>query len=154
MKGFFDYEGTGEGSEPLDFLTAFGSDDWEALLAHTQTERFDAGHVVLPFGGRDRALYIIGEGMVEVVIGQPPRTMRIATCNEGDVFGEQVFLDGEERSAEVRALTAVRVIKLPFEAFEAFAAHYPDLARVFLLDLGRIISLRLRATNALVLARR
>ena len=154
MKSFFDYDGSAERTDILDFLVAFGPDDWQALLDYTQTERFTAGQVILPLGSRDRSLYIIGAGSVEVLVGPRPRQWRIATCDEGDVIGEQVFLDGEERSAEVRALTDVSLVKLSFEAFEAFAAHYPELARTFLLDLGRIISLRLRATTALVVARR
>ncbi len=155
LGGFFDYDGTGDdATDAFDFLSAFSESQWEALLAYTVTERADAGQVVLPLGGRERALYIIGDGEVEVLVGQPGRLQRIARCDEGDVIGEQVFLDGLARSAEVRALTDVHLVKLGFEAFEAFAASYPELARIFLFDLGRILSLRLRQTTALLIARR
>ncbi|MCC6621479.1 MAG: cyclic nucleotide-binding domain-containing protein [Deltaproteobacteria bacterium] len=155
LEGFFDYDESGDGEgDALDFLPSFGEAQWEALLAFTVTERHDAGRVILPLGERERALYIIGEGEVEVRAGTPPRQQRIALCNGGDVIGEQVFLDGQARSAEVRALTDVSLIKLGYDAFEAFAARYPELARAFLLDLGRILSLRLRKTTALLIARR
>jgi len=153
--GFFDYDESGEGDDDaLDFLPTFTEAQWTTLLAYTVTERCERGQIVLPLGGRERALYILGEGEVEVCIGSPTRMQRIALCNTGDVVGEQVFLDGQARSAEVRALTDVRLVKLGFDAFEAFAASHPELARVFLLDLGRILSLRLRNTTALLIARR
>jgi CRP-like cAMP-binding protein len=49
----------------------------------------------------------------------------------------------------VRALTDGELRSLTPEAFEVLAAREPDLARRVLLDLGRILSLRLRATSAL-----
>jgi len=155
VSGFFDYDGTGQGEpDGLDFLASFSEEQWQALLAYTTSERVEAGQVVLAQGDAERALYIIGEGQVDVRVGRPGRLHVIATCGDGDVIGEQTFLDGQRRSAEVRAHSDVRLVKLGFDAFEAFAASYPDLARTFLLDLGRILSLRLRQTTAMLVARR
>jgi len=66
------------------------------------------------------------------------------------VFGEQAFFDGLPRSASVRALSDGEVRSLTREAFAVLAAREPELARALLLDLGRILSLRLRQTSALV----
>jgi CRP-like cAMP-binding protein len=155
LAGFFDYDGTADdGRDALDFLASFNEEQWQALLAYTTTERVEAGQVVLALGDAERALYIIGDGRVEVRVGRPGHLQVIATCGDGDVIGEQTFLDGQRRSAEVRAASDVRLVKLGFDAFEAFAASYPDLARTFLLDLARILSLRLRQTTAMLVARR
>ncbi|MFO0746909.1 MAG: cyclic nucleotide-binding domain-containing protein [Myxococcota bacterium] len=161
LAGFFDYDGKGQGDRDdaidaaeLEFLRSYDDAQWEALLAYTQTERFEAGQVVLALGSRERALFIVAEGALEVLVGRAPHTQRIALADVGDVVGEQVFLDGRERSAEVRAVSDSRLVKLGVDAFESFAALHPELARVFLFDLGRVLSLRLRQTTALLVAQR
>jgi len=154
LQDFFDYDGTATGEDELDFLRAFDEPQWNALLAYTTTERFEVGQVVMAQGSMERALYIVGDGELEVLVGSGAKRQRIARCDRGDVVGEQVFLDGKPRSAEVRALRDTHVVKLGIESFESFAAQYPDLARVFLFDLARIVSLRLRETTALLIARR
>ncbi len=110
-----------------------------------QRHRFAAGDVVVRQGEVSRALYIVASGELEVVFvvgsGDARQISRIAPLS---VFGEQAFLDGGPRSATVRACTDSELHLLTREAFDTLAARYPDLARQLLLDLGRIVSLRLR----------
>lgn len=151
---FFDYDGSSgddaiEAGE-LEFLRSYDDAQWEALLGYTQTERFAAGDVVLALGSRERALYIVAEGALEVLVGRGARAQSIALADTGDVVGEQTFLDGRERSAEVRAVSQCSLVKLSLAGFESFAALHPDLARVFLFDLARVLSLRLRQTTGLL----
>jgi len=77
---------------------------------------------------------------------------RLTTVDAGSVIGEQAFLDGRPRSATIRAVTDCELLRLSFEAFEVLAAREPDLARSILFDLGRILSIRLRRTSALISA--
>jgi CRP/FNR family cyclic AMP-dependent transcriptional regulator len=63
------------------------------------------------------------------------------------VVGEQSFLDHQPRSTSIRALTEGEVFRLSREKFLVFSAREPALARDLLLDLGRIVSLRLRDTT-------
>ena len=49
---------------------------------------------------------------------------------------------------------AGRDMSYPADFVPIVRASYPDLARTFLLDLGRILSLRLRQTTAMLVARR
>ena len=60
-------------------------------------------------------------------------------------LGEGAFLDGAPRAVNVEAMSDGEVLRLSFEGFEALAARNPALARHILLDLGRILSARLRA---------
>ena len=60
-------------------------------------------------------------------------------------LGEGAFLDGAPRAVNVEAMSDGEVMRLSFEGFEALAARNPALARHILLDLGRILSARLRA---------
>jgi CRP-like cAMP-binding protein len=137
----------------LVFLAAWNDHDWEKLLAHTEILHFRAGEMVIQAGESDRTLYIVAQGRLEVLLGDA-RVRRIATIETGSVVGEQVFLDGQPRSASVRALTDGKILRLSLEAFEIFAAHEPHLGMAFLFDLARILSLRLRQTTALITTRR
>ena len=48
----------------------------------------------------------------------------------------------------LRALTSGELLRLGWDAFEALAAREPWLARELLIDLGRLLSARLRTADA------
>lgn len=153
---FFDYPAKSpeadearERHDDMVFLGDWSNSDWARLLSFTQTSRVKVGEVVIPYADRDRAIYIVASGRCEALIpndrGVPARQVEI--IESGGIIGEQAFLDGRPRSAEVRAMVDSEVLRLSQEAFEAWAAQEPELARQFVMDLGRIVSIRLR--NAL-----
>ena len=149
---FFDYDG--RAAERSDsnfvFLADLPADDWGHIFAVTQRYRFSAGDVVVRQGEASRTLYIVASGELEVIfIDETGEVRPISRIDPLSVFGEQAFLDGLPRSATVRALTASELHVLTREAFDALAVRYPDLAQKLLLDLGRIISLRLRTMTSL-----
>ncbi len=152
LSSFFEYPGTPESERPeeLIFLSNRSDEDWAKICAHTETRAFVAGEVVLQQGETDRALYLVVEGNLEVLVprGRGGRFHRIATIEAGSIMGEQSFLDSKPRSASVRAITNGKARRLSFEAFEVLAARDPQLGMAILLDLGRIVSLRLRQTSS------
>lgn len=156
ISSFFDYP-EGDSNEKDDtppFLAHWGDEEWDALLAHVKMKTFKAGETVLAAGDMDPSLYLLGEGRLEVLGSGKGPGRRIALLDVGAVVGELVFLDGKPRSADVRAVTEGRMMGLSPDDFKLFSGKRPDLARDFLLDLGRILSLRLRETTALALAGR
>jgi CRP/FNR family transcriptional regulator, cyclic AMP receptor protein len=151
--GFFDYPEDKQISsqQVLIFLPELDEGNWSLILSFTQQRAFTAKEDVLHIGDTGRALYIVARGNLEVVIPQKRgRELRIAKLGEGSVFGEQAFLDGQARSATVRAITDGRMNVLSLDSFEILAAHHPDLARIMLMDLGRILALRLRQAMTMV----
>jgi CRP-like cAMP-binding protein len=152
FQSFFDYPGETAADEArqLVFLADLSPEGWGKLLARTGAQRFRAGEVLVRAGEAQPALYIVASGSLEVLgTDRRGRERRVAVIEQGSVFGEQSFFDRLPRSATVRALTDGELRSLTPEAFEVLAAREPDLARMVLLDLGRILSLRLRATSAL-----
>jgi CRP-like cAMP-binding protein len=152
FQSFFDYPGETAADEArqLVFLADLSPEGWGKLLARTGAQRFRAGEVLVRAGDAQPALYIVASGSLEVLgADRRGRERRVAVIEQGSVFGEQSFFDRLPRSATVRALTDGELRSLTPEAFEVLAAREPDLARMVLLDLGRILSLRLRATSAL-----
>lgn len=144
----FDYRDKPGIADGLVLLSDWGDSQWNKLLAYTDKQRGHAGEVVIRAREADRALYILTNGQLEVLT---PEGHSIASVDARSVVGEQLFLDGNPRSADVVAVTDVELRRLSLAAFDAFAAEEPELARDFLFDLARILSLRLRETTELAL---
>jgi CRP/FNR family transcriptional regulator, cyclic AMP receptor protein len=140
---FFNYP-TLTGEEPVEdaaLLAGSSEEDWDTLLAYTETRRLHPGDWLTREGEHDRALYVLSDGRLEAIV--PGRASRVIEAPA--TVGELAFLDGRPRAAGLRALTHGEAQRLSYEAFEALSAREPRLARDLLLDLGRIVAARLRA---------
>jgi CRP/FNR family cyclic AMP-dependent transcriptional regulator len=147
---YFDYpaEGGETRADQLVVLRDLSPADWDRLLAQMERRRFTAGAVIIATGEVDRALYLIASGSVEIILGSGRRQRRVREQGPGTILGEVAFFDGQPRSATVRALGDCEVLRLNHDAFEVLAAKHPDLGRRLLLELGRIVVLRLRGAEA------
>jgi CRP-like cAMP-binding protein len=67
----------------------------------------------------------------------------------GDLFGEVGFFDGLPRTADVVALEEGEALVLTQSAFQRLRLVHPRLALRFVLDLGRILGERFRASDAI-----
>ena len=139
MAGFFDYpteEPDAEHGLP-GFLNDRGEDDWAMLLDHAETLLFRPGDTVLRAGERDRALYLLVDGWLRAPSG---------VIHPITTVGEGAFLDGAPRAVERRGDERRRGDAAQLRgASSRSRARNPALARHILLDLGRILSARLRA---------
>lgn len=72
------------------------------------------------------------------------RSRRLTTLGPGVAFGEMALLDGDNRSAEVRADTPVIVYAL---AVGALGQILPSIQAVILVNIGRMLSQRLSKAN-------
>ena len=152
---FFAYPSEESSDAGLVFLADRDEADWARLLGFTETIRFAAGDTIIEAGESDRALYIVVEGSLEVLVPEDGgRARRGGTIAPRSVVGEVAFLDARPRSATIRALSAGELVRLTFEAFEVLAARYPELGRAVLVDLGRILAGRLREADAALAAAR
>jgi CRP/FNR family cyclic AMP-dependent transcriptional regulator len=125
-------------------LATRNEEDWDVLLAYTDTRRLRPGDWLIREGEHDRALYLLSYGRLEAIV--PGRGTRVIEAPA--TVGELAFLDGRPRTAGLRALTHGEAQRLSYEAFEALSAREPRLGRDLLLDLGRIVATRLRAVEA------
>ncbi len=145
---FFNYN-----ENPLENITILedlSPENWEKIITHCQFIHFNEKETLLTAGDKDDALYILIEGQVEVI--QPTtfkKNTQLAIINAGSVFGEIAFFDGFPRVATVRSLTKGHMLKLTKTGFEQLAAWDPIIARQLLMDLGRVLALRLRYNSHL-----
>lgn len=148
--GLFDYPGTVSQDAALAEITFLGElseAEWARILRLVETRQFRAGEDLIRTGEKDDSFYILTNGEVDVVIGSGSTQTTLATITEGSVFGEIAFFDREPRSATIRARSQGSAVRITRENFDNLAAWEPNIARQILLDLGRILAIRLRWTT-------
>lgn len=151
FSSYFTYPGTEAAPDDVVFLQDRGKEDWARLLDHAEVLLFRTGEDIIRAGEQDRALYIVVEGSLEVVfVDERGEEHRYGRVERHSVIGEMAFLDGRPRSATIRALTDAELLRISFESYEVLAARYPELGRAILLDLGRILSARLRRASEII----
>ena len=137
-----------EDSADLLLMPDATASDWAKVFAHAEPLRVAAGLAVLQAGEEDRGLYLITEGTLGVRL--PRGDSAFKTIEAPAVVGELAFFDGLPRSATLVAETDVEAVRIDPEAFDRLAAEEPELARTLLLDLARILALRLRMASDVI----
>jgi CRP-like cAMP-binding protein len=131
------------------FLSFLHEDELAVVLDHTQARMYKTGEYAVREGELDRSFFIISRGSFEVLVHTRRRRRRARVLERGNLFGEVAFFDGRPRSADVVALEDSEALILTPAAFERLRLAHPRLALCFVLDLGRILSERFRASDAL-----
>lgn len=134
--------------ELFDGLTA---PELEQIAAICQERSYRAGEVVTHQGATGDELYVIWEGLVEVVhAGSPqdpePRTM--VNLGQGQVFGEMALVDFGPRSATVRVVSeAAKVQAIPREDFLRVCEQHHRVGFVVMRNIAADLSFKLRHQN-------
>jgi CRP-like cAMP-binding protein len=98
-------------------------------LAHGATfETYGAHERVVLQGEPGDSCYVIDSGTAEVTVREGDAERRVATLAPGDLFGEMSLLTGEPRSATVRTLSDVRLVRMGADSIRAALRASPDLA--------------------------
>jgi CRP-like cAMP-binding protein len=84
-----------------------------------------AGTVIFAKGEPGASMYIIVSGAVEALDGEHVFTR----MGEREVFGEMALLDGEPRTATIRATQAVHLLRLDQEPFYELMDDHIEIAR-------------------------
>jgi len=118
-------------------------------LAEVAVERsFQPGQVVFEEDSAGRELYLIVEGMVEVVKGHGAEEMVIARNGPGTFFGEMALIEDMPRFAAIRALEPTRLLELSERDVRSVLIRQPLL----LYQVTRLLSARLRETDLRMIA--
>jgi CRP/FNR family transcriptional regulator, cyclic AMP receptor protein len=137
-----------EDSADLLFMPEATAADWATVFSHAEVRRIGAGLALVQAGEQDRALYLLTEGTIGVRLPRDEGAFK--TIDAPSVLGELAFFDGRPRSATLDAVTDVEVVRLDAEAFASLSAEAPQLAQAMLLDLARILALRLRMASDVI----
>ncbi len=120
----------------------------KVLAELSRARRFAASDVVFREGDAGDALFVLAQGEVDVLARTPSGEERtLATLGAPHAFGEMSLVDREVRSATVRARTACVALQLGAENFTSFRKRSRDGFTLFLVNVARVLSSRLRDTN-------
>ena len=89
--------------------------------------------------------YVVMRGQIDIVLedqGKP-----LATVGNGQIFGEQAFLDGAPRGAHAVAGQASILLVIQRSAFHNLVHHEPHLGMVVMRNIAMELSTRLRKAN-------
>ena len=75
-------------------------------------------------GEKGDAMFIVESGSIGIVKEVEGETIRLATLNDGEVFGEMAIIDGGKRMASAVAREDGVVLGIPGERMEAKLAEY------------------------------
>jgi len=128
------------------------------VLSRCGKVTYGAGEVIMREGELGDRMYIIREGKVQVIKrlildmaddekDQENRNKIFTTLTTGQVFGEIVLLEELRRTATVVAQTNCELYELKKDDFFQLAKEDVQLGFRILLNLGRIVSARLRKAD-------
>lgn len=109
-----------------------------------------AGDVVIPEGAANVNLYLVEEGVLEVVFPETDNRLSelsLAQLGEGDYAGEYGFLDSKPASATVRAATDTKLFQISHVGLAQLMEAQPDIGRIIYRNLLLHLVGRLRQAN-------
>jgi len=129
----------------IPLFSGLGQDQVQAIARAGELQNAAKGAIVIREDeSQGRGLFVLLEGEAKVVLtGTDGREAVLAFLTEGDFFGEMSLLDGDPRSATVRASTDTRLLVLKRDAFFDLLRAFPEIAISMLAEL----STRLRNAN-------
>ena len=105
-------------------------------------EPYEPGDRILSFGEEGNEICILIEGVVVAQVSRPEGNRILRALHPGDVFGEVALFTGK-RSANIDAMTSVRVLWLNVESLERIKSRYPRIAAQLFWNLTGTVSERL-----------
>ena len=111
----------------------------DAIAMHGMTRTYRANAILINEGDVGDALYIVLSGKLRIYASSPEgRDVVLADFGPGEYVGE-LSLDGETRSASVKALETSTCRVVQGADMRAFLAAHPDFALHLTKKLGRMV---------------
>lgn len=128
------------------FRPRLDSQQWRTLTQYLTRHEIRSGELLIRQGERDRTLYILGQGTLQVfVTGGAPGASRIGLMRPGSIIGEPGLFGDAPRMANVEAMTPAVVFALRLPRFEELVARVPTVAVEVLRGAGAVMAWRMRA---------
>ena len=127
----------------LPFLQEASPEVLDGLVKVARERNFQTGQVVVEEGSTGRELYVILQGMVEVVKGRAAEEMALALHGPGEFFGEMALIEAVPRFATVRALQPTRLLEFSEQELNSVLAQQPTLLN----HIVRVLMARLRESD-------
>jgi putative peptide zinc metalloprotease protein len=103
--------------ESLGFLASLPFAGLDRLARSARVREFAGGTPVVRQGERGDEFYVVASGQAAVVVRERGEDRTVEELGVGDYFGERALLGDGVRRATVRALTALKLLAFPADAF-------------------------------------
>jgi len=102
----------------IPFLKGLNRVDLVKLIPHFEVITYQSGEILCRKGDIGDSFFIIVTGNASVIVCNEKGKCEVALLGPNDVFGEMQLLTGEPRSAEVKASTELKVLRLKKDQFD------------------------------------
>jgi CRP-like cAMP-binding protein len=114
------------------------------LLAFTSKRlNFKAGQILFHQGDHGDAAYVVLSGTADVLVASDKGDVKVASVGPDSIIGEIAILCNVNRTATIRASTALDTLRIDKEHFLNLLAEFPEVA----VEIIRVLANRLSQTN-------
>ena len=100
----------------------------EALAKVLTTSKLKMGDILIREGATDDSLHVVISGTIAATRNTGgDDTVTLHVLNKGDIAGAMGFIDGNEHSATLMALSDTELFSLQRQAFESLIDQHPQL---------------------------
>ena len=129
-------------------FSRFEGHEIRQLAEYMHAYAVEAGIDIFPEGMHGNCMGLLVSGRIEVIKNNSEGiAQRIAVISPGKTFGEMSLIDGLPYSATIRATEPCTLILLTRNNFTLCLQQHPAFGVKLLMELARLISLRLRQTS-------
>lgn len=128
------------------------NDELSALIELLDIQVVEASEALIIEGTVTDSLYFIWEGQLDVVVADRQGEYKLASIETGDLLGEISLLNPGKTTATVRSDLGCIALAMTVTSLEKFWEQYPHAAGIFLQELNRIVTQRLRSADHIVSA--
>jgi uncharacterized membrane protein len=118
----------------------------EPLRKDAVRQLFKAGETIFNHGDVPEHLYIVEEGVIDIVLPAKGEEIILASLEAGSFFGELSVFDSHPRTATARATADASLICIPLTSIASLTNRSPTAARQFM----SVIIHRLRTADELL----
>ncbi|HVM31595.1 MAG TPA: cyclic nucleotide-binding domain-containing protein [bacterium] len=125
----------------------FDATDLEALGSVGQEKAYKKDELVFDEDSKGDSMYILKSGAVKILKKVKNQENTIAVLNPGEFFGEMALLDGQPRSAAVKATADSDVFVITLDGYQQLRKDKPHTALKLMDIIIKVLSNRLRQAN-------
>ena len=115
------------------------------LLAFTSDRvTYAPGQIIVRQGEVGDAAYVVLSGKAEVLVDSPTGQIKVADLEPNAIVGEIAILSNQTRTATVRALTSIEMLRIRKDHFLRMLGEYPEMT----VEIMRVLADRLSHTTA------
>ncbi len=104
------------------------NEECEALSKVLTTSKLKMGDILIKEGTTDDSLHVVISGTIAATRNTGgDDTVTLHVLNKGDIAGAMGFIDGNEHSATLMALSDTELFSLQRQAFESLIDQHPQL---------------------------